>query len=325
MIEREVIVQPGDIKLKGITMLPEPLYTPPSKQEMQARLERVRSMMEDQEITHYVVTCPDSVFYLTNFANYVHERPFIIVVSLEGPLLFVVPKLEIPHVEIRSIGDIELVEYFEFPATAGKTWEEALQSIFPSESRVGVEAICPLQVFQALPGNPKRTETVEDARLVKSEYEIARIVYASNLATEAMEQFLGAARPGMGMGGMASICKSKMLGQTMADYPETNMLATNAGFALQPPSVSHDPHNFTDISMTLAEGGPNVTVVNGTLNGYGTEVERTIFLGHVPDDAKKPFEVMMAAREKAFELATPGNVMHEVDYACNSIFREAGY
>ncbi len=48
MIEREVIVQPGDIKLKGITMLPEPLYTPPSKQEMQARLERVRSMMEDQ-------------------------------------------------------------------------------------------------------------------------------------------------------------------------------------------------------------------------------------------------------------------------------------
>ena len=306
-------------------MLPEPLYTPPSKQEMQARLERVRSMMEDQEITHYVVTCPDSVFYLTNFANYVHERPFIIVVSLEGPLLFVVPKREIPHVEIRSIGDIELVEYFEFPATAGKTWEEALQSIFPSESRVGVEAICPLQVFQALPGNPKRTETVEDARLVKSEYEIARIVYASNLATEAMEQFLGAARPGMGMGGMASICKSKMLGQTMADYPETNMLATNAGFALQPPSVSHDPHNFTDISMTLAEGGPNVTVVNGTLNGYGTEVERTIFLGHVPDDAKKPFEVMMAAREKAFELATPGNVMHEVDYACNSIFREAGY
>ena len=164
---------------------------------MLARLERVRSMMEDQEITHYVVTCPDSVFYLTNFANYVHERPFIIVVSLEGPLLFVVPKLEIPHVEIRSIGDIELVEYFEFPATAGKTWEEALQSIFPSESRVGVEAICPLQVFQALPGNPKRTETVEDARLVKSEYEIARIVYASNLATEAMEQFLGAARPGI--------------------------------------------------------------------------------------------------------------------------------
>ena len=33
----------------------------------------------------------------------------------------------------------------------------------------------------------------------------------------------------------------------------------------------------------------------------------------------------MGAREKAFELATPGNVMHEVDYACNSIFREAGY
>lgn len=124
------------------------------------------------------------------------------------------------------------------------------------DTSVGVEAICPLQVLQALPETPKRTETVEDARMVKSEYEIARIIYASNLATEAMQQFLSAAQPGMGMGAMASICKSKMIGQTMADCPETNILATKTGFALQPPSVSHDPHNFTDISMTLAEGAP---------------------------------------------------------------------
>ena len=306
-------------------MLPDPLYTPPTNREMQARVARVRSIMAEQGITHYVAACPDNVFYLTNFANYVHERPFIVVISMQGALQFIVPKLEIPHVSARAIGDIELVEYFEFPATEGRTWEEKLQSVFPDNAVVGLEATCPLQVFQALPGSPRRTESVEEARLVKSDYEIARIIYASNLATEAMNQFLGAARPGMGMGGMASICKSRIMGQTMADFPATNMLATKVGFALQPPSVSHDPHNFTDISMTLAEGGPNVTIINGTLNGYGTEVERTIFLGHVPDDAQTPFEIMMQAREKAFELAVPGEVMHNVDLACNNIFREAGY
>ena len=306
-------------------MLPEPMYTPPSETEMQARVARIRDMMATQGISHYVAACPDNVFYLSNFANYVHERPFIMVISMDGPLYFVLPTLEVPHVRARSIGDIELVEYFEFPCTPGRTWEEKLQSVFPEVASIGVEATCPLQIFQALPGSPQRTETVEDARLVKSDYEIARIIYASNLATEAMLQFLDAARPGMGMGGMASICKSRVMGQTMADFPETNMLATKVGFALQPPSVSHDPHNFTDISMTLAEGGPNVTVINGTINGYGTEVERTIFLGHVPEEAQAPFEVMLAARKKAFELAVPGNVMHDVDYACNAIFREAGY
>ena len=66
-------------------------------------------------------------------------------------------------------------------------------------------------------------------------------------------------------------------------------------------------------------------MINGTLNGYGTEIERTVFLGHVPHDAQKPFEVMMATREKALELVVPGNVMHDVDYACNSIFRDEDY
>ena len=306
-------------------MLPEPLYTPPTEREMQGRLARVRNMMEEQDITHYVAACPDNVFYLTNFANYVHERPFIVVVSMDGPLHFIVPTLEVPHVTMRAIGELELIQYFEFPAPAGRTWDDKLQSVFPPNVAVGVEATCPLQIFEALPGNPRRTETVEDIRMVKSDYEIARIIYASNLATDAMNQFLEVARPGMGMGGMASVCKSRLMGQTMADFPETNMLATKVGFALQPPSVSHDPHNFTDISMTLAEGGPNVTIINGTLNGYGTEVERTIFLGHVPEDAKKPFDVMMQAREKAFELAVPGNVMHDVDLICNTIFKDAGY
>lgn len=182
-------------------MLPGPIFTPPSEAEIQARLKRIREKMQEQGITHYVAACPDNVFYLTNFANYVHERPFIIVISMEGPLHFVVPKLEIPHVTLRAIGDVELVEYFEFPAPAGRTWEEKLQSIFTSNPVVGVEATCPLHIFQSLPGSPRLTETVEDVRMVKSDYEIGRIIYASNLATEAMNQFLATAQPGMGMGG----------------------------------------------------------------------------------------------------------------------------
>ena len=76
-------------------MLPQPTFSPPSAAELLARVERVRAMMASQDLTHYVVTCPDSVFYLTNFANYVHERPFIVIVPLKGPLFFIVPKLEI--------------------------------------------------------------------------------------------------------------------------------------------------------------------------------------------------------------------------------------
>ena len=33
----------------------------------------------------------------------------------------------------------------------------------------------------------------------------------------------------------------------------------------------------------------------------------------------------MEARAKAFELAVPGNVMHDVDEAVNNIMKKAGY
>ena len=45
----------------------------------------------------------------------------------------------------------------------------------------------------------------------------------------------------------------------------------------------------------------------------------------MPEAARKPYEVMMEARAKAFELAVPGNVMHDVDEAVNNIMKKSGY
>lgn len=306
-------------------MTPEPRFDAPDKMEMQSRIQKVREMMTEAGLTHYVCASPDNVFYLTNFANYIHERPFILVVSLDGPLHFLVPKLEIPHVRTRSVGDLELVEYFEFPAPVGETWDAKFQFILPPNARVGVESICPLQVYEAVPGERVRSEIVDDARIVKTDYEIARIVYASNVATEAMKLLIESARPGVGLMEINSKCRGLMLMKTLMDNPKANMLATNATSVFQPPSVSHDPHNFTDVSMVMETDGPNVSLINGTLNGYGTEVERTFFLGDAPEACVKPYETMMAARRMAFEMAKPGILMSDVDIACNQVFKAAGY
>lgn len=306
-------------------MLPEPRFDAPDEVEMQRRIQGLRARMAEADLTHYVCANPDNVFYLTNFANYIHERPFILVVSMDGPLHFLVPKLEIPHVKTRSVGALKLIEYFEFPAPTGETWDAKFQSIFPENACVGVESICPLQVYEAVPGKRVREDIVDDARIVKTDYEIARIVYASNVATDAMKLLIASAKPGVGLMEINSKCRGLILTKTLSDNPEANMLATNATSVFQPPSVSHDPHNFTDVSMVMETDGPNVALINGTLNGYGTEVERTFFLGDVPEACVKPYETMMAARRTAFEMARPGTLMSAVDEACNSVFKAAGY
>ncbi len=302
-----------------------PSFAPPTEAEMDLRLSRVRHLMSARGLTHYVAACPHNVFYLTNFANYVHERPFIVLVTLDKPLQFLVPKLEVPHVQIRSVGPVELVEYFEFPAPAGSGWDDVFRQLFPADAKTGVESICPLQVFDAVPGDRVRSDVVDDARIIKTDYEISRIVYASNIATDAMNLLLDSAAPGATMIGIGGKCRGHMLTRALTDNPQTNMLATDATAVFQPPRISHDPHNFTDVAMAMETDGPNVSIINGTINGYGTEVERTFFLGPVPDACVKPFETMMAARHAAFENVVPGAVMAEVDRTCNDIFKRAGY
>ena len=94
---------------------------------------------------------------------------------------------------------------------------------------------------------------------------------------------------------------------------------------IQNPGVSHDPHNFSDLDMKMQAGGPHVTVFNSVLNGYGAEIERTFFLGHVPEQAKAPFDAMMEARRMAFEQLRSGAVLGEIDRRINTMFRERGF
>ena len=64
---------------------PALVTAPPDPAEMARRLARVRERMAAEGLDAYVSYCPDNIFYLTNFANYIHERPFILVITMDSP------------------------------------------------------------------------------------------------------------------------------------------------------------------------------------------------------------------------------------------------
>jgi Xaa-Pro dipeptidase len=301
-------------------------YAAPSADELRQRLRSVQSRMGANGLTHLVLVDPDNILWLTNFANFVHERPFVLVLSNEGDLQFVVPKLEIPHIQTRSIAALSLVPYFEFPAPAGEQWSDRLSALFDGSENVGIEQNCPRFVQDAVPGKCVATDLVEEARYIKSDYEIARIGYGCHIATERMRHLLKTAKPGKSALSVHSKVNKLSTLKLLLDNPDTNMLCTSMAGVVQPPSISHDPHNFTSVlDLGLASGGPNVAIIAGTMNGYGAEVERTFFLGKVPDAARAPYAVMMQARALAFEMCRPGTSMHDLDLAVNTLLRDAGY
>ncbi|MGK0266292.1 MAG: Xaa-Pro dipeptidase [Maricaulis sp.] len=307
-------------------MLPDPTFAPPSAAELKDRIRKVTDRMEERGLDQLVCVDPDNILWLTNFANFIHERPFVLVVSRGGELRFVIPELERPHVRTRAVGEIELLPYFEFPAPEGQRWSDVFGGLFGKNDNVGIEHTCPYYVQAAVPAKTEASELVEEARHIKSDYEIARIRYACNIATDRIKALLAQAKPGQSALSVHSKAAKLATLKLLLDNPQLNMLATKITAVVQPPSVSHDPHNFTNVlDLGMEKGGPHVSIVAGVMNGYGCEVERTFFLGHVPEAARKPFDTMMQARRLAFEMTRPGNSMHDVDAAVNALIRKAGY
>jgi Xaa-Pro dipeptidase len=235
------------------------------------------------------------------------------------------PKLEESHVRARAVGELELLYYFEFPAPKGKMWFDRLQEVLTSEDRVGVESQCPLAVAQAVPGESVPTDIVDELRMIKSTYEIGRIVYTSKLLSAGQAQLLAMAGPGQLPILMHKEISGALMQRLLVENPTANILNSRFNAVTQPPHLSHDPHNFTEVFCTLVEGGPHVCIVQGMANGYGAEVERTFFINTVPPDAIKPFNDMLEARALAYELLQPGNCMSELDSKVNSLLRARGY
>lgn len=302
-----------------------PLCTPPIEAEIEARRDCAQAAMAHSGLDALVVFNPDNIFYLTNFANFVHERPFVLVIPAQGDPVFVMPRLEEPHVRIRSVGALEFAPYFEFPAPAGQGWDAKLAEVLGAARQIGIETDCPQYLVAALNGRHVVTEIVEDMRAIKSPWEISRHQYACDLMMLGMEALLEQCRPGVLAMTAYGTASGRMTRQMYTDLPSTNLFSTRLQAGAQPQSISHDPHNFTNLFIPFTEGGPHVALSAGTANGYGGEVERTFFLGHVPEAARRPFDVMMQARALAYELAVPGAIMHDVDAAVNALFRKAGY
>lgn len=302
-----------------------PIAGPPSEIEISGRISRVQSKMVSSGMDYYLCYNPDNIFYLTNFANFVHERPFILLIPAKGKPVFLMPKLEEPHVRMRAIGELEYLSYVEFPAPEGKQWSDKLKSILMQEHLVGIETMCPLAVVRSIPGSTMAVDIVDNIRMIKSEFEIGRIAYTCQLLNKGHAQLLSGARPGRMIVELYSQANSAMTKKMLLDNPNCNMINSKFAVIAQPPGISHDPHNFTDVFMKFSTGGPHVSLASGLANGYGGEVERTFFINHVPEKAKAPFYDMLEGRALAYELTIPGNSMSEVDKKVNDYFKAKGY
>jgi Xaa-Pro dipeptidase len=183
----------------------------------------------------------------------------------------------------------------------------------------------PIGIANRTPGTVVITDVVDEARIVKTAYEIGRTVHACSVVDLGHETTLELCRPGILEGEIFSTVNTVMREKIFADIPDANFIVTKTLGAVWPPTISHDPHRIPKLWQPMERGGPHVSIVSAQVDGYGVELERTFFLGEVPEYAREAFDVMFAARSTAFDLLKPGQHLGEIDETVRSVIAAAGY
>jgi Xaa-Pro aminopeptidase len=178
-----------------------------------AKLERVRALMMEEELDALVVRAPDNVLYLTNFWG---MKGFdAAVFPREGdPVLITIEPSAQDAADTAWTSDVRLVPGYD-PADArppaARTLETATEVAQPF-GRIGLELSLGTQAtdrmvgepttytrawFDAFPDAADATPLLARARALKTEQEVERMRLANEIAAGAMEHVARELRPGM--------------------------------------------------------------------------------------------------------------------------------
>jgi Xaa-Pro aminopeptidase len=178
-----------------------------------AKLDRVRSLMAEQELDALVVRAPDNVLYLTNFWGM--KGYDAVVFPREGEPVLIC--LEASEADAERMGWTQDVRFFRGydetdPRPPTLRALDLARQIASQYDRVGIEAglgtqaadrmvgeptTYPKAWFDAFPDAADAAPLLATARAIKTEQEVDRMRLANDIAAGAMEYVQDRIRPGM--------------------------------------------------------------------------------------------------------------------------------
>jgi Xaa-Pro aminopeptidase len=297
------------------------------------RIERARRQTVAAGIDALLVGVGPDLRYLTGYVAMPLERLTMLVVPATGRAVLIAPRLEAaparacPAVEAGFVDVSAWDETDDAVALVGRTIGEALGRSVESLRRLAVSdrlwAIHVLRIIDRMPS--ARLESagtvLRDLRMIKDPDEIALL----RLAAEAADRVV------------AGIAAGRLVGRTEAEVAaevrerllaEGHELAEFSIVGSGPNSAS--PHH-TPSERAIRAGEPIVLDIGGTLEGYGSDITRTLWVTG-GDPAKGPdeaflhlFAVLRAAQARATEAVRPGVPCERIDAAARSIIDAEGY
>ncbi len=300
------------------------------------RREAVAAGMQAAGLDALCVFYPARVAYLTGFHHIPTERPIALVIGSSGQSALVVPAVEKEHAESATALD-QVRIYFEYPGAEHPMESVAaiLTEMSARPQRIGADhdgyvpywgyrgpRLGDLTGVAPVDGEP----IIEALRRVKSADELDCIQLSCDWAVRAHHRMQGAITTGKTEMECYMPAANESLFEMVREMPGwrprgldetglTCMFVAGRSTAM--------PHGFVK-GHGIQPGDVLVTGAGANIDGYRSELERTMIVGDPTPEQERAFAAMLALQTRAIEVMAPGVPAGEVELATVRLAGELG-
>ncbi|MBS7578236.1 MULTISPECIES: Xaa-Pro peptidase family protein [unclassified Enterococcus] len=288
------------------------------KVEINERIKKLQNKMRDEGVEVYIITDAEDIWYFTNIEYSPEQRPFLFLVYANQAPLFIVPKLEVSHVQV-SYFEYQIDSYFDVTSKSGDNWYDKLATHLKGINHIAIENNAPLYITQPFAKEWKVENWASQLRMVKSNYEIEKIERVCKIASNVVNKTLEIAQTGTTVLETYMI-PSKYFQKELAQYQSIHNRTQNA---VWPAEFSYMPHSIPEFNSKIGVGA-NVNIAIFKLDGYAAECERTFFTEKPTAEMIFYFETMMHARSIMLSMLKPGVQASAIESAIMAYFELEG-
>jgi Xaa-Pro aminopeptidase len=307
-----------------------------SAEEFAARRSAVCAGMDAAGLDALAVFYPARIAYLTGFHHIPTERPIVLILGPNEYSALVVPAVEKEHAE--SVPGIDSVGvYFEYPGAEHPMELVAtkLAEINARPRRTGADndgygsywGYRGPRLSDLTGERPVDAEMlVESLRRVKSATEIACIQLSCDWAARAHRRMQDAIVIGKTEMECYAPAATQTLFEMVAEMPgwrPRGFTGTGMEAMFVGGRSTAMPHGFV-MGHGIQPGDVLVSGAGADIDGYHSELERTMIVGSPIKEQERAFDAMLALQSRAIEVMAPGVPAGEVELECVQLARELG-
>lgn len=281
------------------------------------RLRRAQDELARQGIDLLLVGPSADLFYLTGFDAHLSERLNLLVLPQAGDPSMIVPVLEAPLLaDRRDLLDVHAWEETQAPAELAARLAGSVEG---KTVAVGDQlwSVFLLRLQAAMPGARwiPASQLMRGLRMVKDGREIELLKEAARRTDDAWEAFLA-------FGAISGLTETQAMDRLTALMSERGLGGGFGICASGPHSAS--PHHHTG-DRVIQAGDAVIFDWGGTLEGYHSDVTRTVHVGEPSAEFRRVYDIVTDANQATLDAVRPGVPCERLDEAARQLIDASGY